>query len=82
MARFIGVHKFSPETTEDQMKSAWEGYKQACQGIGLKPLSLLYSLPKGVAYCQTEADSADQVREAHQGVAVALEDVFEVEILE
>ena len=81
MARFIGVHKVSLGTTEEQMRSAWEGYKQSCQSMGLKPLSLLYNLEKEVAYCQTEAGSADEVREAHQGVAVALDDVFEVKTL-
>lgn len=82
MAVFLGIHKLSEEMNEDQVTEGWEKYKQSAIEKGLKPLGAVVSIQKGFAYCQTVADSADQVREAHKAVEIPLEDVIEVEKLE
>ncbi|MBI2594329.1 hypothetical protein HYW39_01385 [Candidatus Curtissbacteria bacterium] len=38
-------------------------------------------MEKGFAYCQTEAQSADQVHQAHSNASIPLEDVVEVKTL-
>lgn len=53
-------------------------YKESAQAKGLKPLSAVYSKEKGFAYCQTEAENADQVRKAHKEINIPIEDVIEV----
>jgi hypothetical protein len=82
MPLFLGVHKLpSGENVEEMTHGSWEKYKEAASGMGLKPLKALVSFEKGVAYCQTEADSGDQVKEAHDKAEVPLEDVYEVQTL-
>lgn len=81
MAVFLGVHKIPAELTEEEIKQGWEKYRQNANSKGLKPLGAVYSLEKGFAYCQTEAESADQVRDAHETVVIPLEDVIEVKSL-
>jgi hypothetical protein len=81
MAIFLGVHKLSSEMTDSQATEGFEKYKESAKAKGLTPLSAIYSLEKGFAYCQTEADSADEVRQAHQGAEIPLEDVIEVKAL-
>lgn len=78
MPVFLGVHKLSGEMNVDQVKEGWKKYKQSATEKGLKPLGAVASIEKGFAYCQTEAQSADQVRDAHQAVEMPLEDVIEV----
>lgn len=82
MAVFLGIHKLTEGTSEDQVKEGWDKYKESATSKGLKPLGAVASVEKGFAYCQTEAESADQVRDAHQAVEIPLEDVVEVEKLE
>lgn len=78
MAVFLGIHKLMPGMTNTQVEEGYAKYKQSAQARGLHPLGAVYSMEKGFAYCQTEAQSADQVRDAHQNVAIPLEDVVEV----
>lgn len=78
MPVFLGIHKLPEEMTEEQVREGWYKYKQSAVSKGLKPISAVVSLEKVFAYCQTEADSADQVREAHARVEIPLEDVIEV----
>lgn len=80
MALFLGVHKFEG-LSEAEVHEGWEKYKQSATSAGLRPLSAVVSLEKGFAYCQTEAESADQVRAAHQSAEIPLEDVVEVKAL-
>lgn len=81
MAVFLGIHKLSPDTKESEVAEGFEKYKESARSKGLRPLSAVYSVEKGFAYCQTEAENADQVREAHQEVAIPLEDVIEIKTL-
>lgn len=81
MAVFLGVHRVPSDMTDDQVTEGFEKYKDSAKAKGLTPLSVVYSLEKGFVYCQTEAQSADQVREAHEGVAIPLEDVVEIKSL-
>ena len=81
MAVFLGVHKLPPEMTEDEAREGWESYKKSATEKGLRPIGAVVSIEKGFAYCQTEAESRDQVRDAHQAVEIPLEDVVEVEAL-
>lgn len=78
MAVFLGVHKLESGMSEDDIRNGYESYKQSAIESGLKLLGALVSLEKGFAYCQTEAESAEQVRQAHQKVEIPLEDVIEV----
>ncbi len=81
MAIFLGVHKVPSDMTDDQVTEGFGKYKENAKAKGLTPLSAIYSLEKGFAYCQTEAENADQVKEAHEGAAIPLEDVIEVKSL-
>ena len=79
MAQFLGVHKMADIGATDQ--SAVDGfrkYKEAASKMGLNATHAHYSLAKGFAYCITEAESADKVREAHGSIDMPLEDVIEV----
>ena len=49
--------------------------------MGLNATHVHYSLEKGFAYCLTEAQGADKVREAHASADIPLEDVIEVKTL-
>lgn len=82
MALFLGIHKLLPEMKAEDVEEGFEKYKQSAREAGLMPISAVYSMEKGFAYCQTEADSAQQVREAHEKVEVPLEDVVEVQKLD
>ncbi len=81
MAIFLGVHKLPAEMTEDQVANGWKSYKKSATEKGLKPLGAVVSIEKKFAYCQTEAESADQVRDAHEAMEIPLEDVVEVRAL-
>ena len=81
MGLFLGVHKMIAGMEESQVENGFASYKQSAQAKGLKVLGAVYSMEKGFGYCQTEAESAEQVREAHQAVQVPLEDIIEVKAL-
>lgn len=81
MSIFLGVHKIPAGMEEKAIIEGFEKYKESAKSKGLHPLSAVYNMEKGFAYCQTEAQSADQVREAHETAAVPLEDVIEVKPL-
>lgn len=81
MAIFLGVHKLPPDMEETQVVEGFAKYKESAKTKGLQPISAIYSIKKGFAYCQTEAQNTDQVREAHQHAAIPLEDVVEVKTL-
>lgn len=81
MAIFLGIHKLNPGMSEDDVANGYESYKKAAQAAGLRPIGAVVSMEKGFAHCQTEADSTDQVRQAHSSVSVPLEDVVEVKVL-
>ena len=81
MAVFLGVHKLVPEMSENDIREGYEKYKQEAIAKGLKPLGAVVSMEKGFAHCSTEAQSAQEVREAHEGIAIPLEDVVEVKAL-
>jgi len=78
MAIFLGVHKMPPGMTQEEGKASYAKYKESAIKNGLKPLGAVVSIEKGFGYCQTEAESADQVREAHEAAQIPLEDVIEV----
>ncbi|MBI2599904.1 DUF4242 domain-containing protein [Candidatus Daviesbacteria bacterium] len=82
MALFLGVHKLSQEMSAEDVEAGFEKYKQSAREAGLTPISAVYSMEKEFAYCQTIANSAQQVREAHEKVEIPLEDVVEVQKLD
>ena len=61
MAQFLGVHKSTDigVMTDQQAVDGFNKYKEAATKIGLNATHAHYSLEKGFAYCQTEAESAD-----------------------
>lgn len=78
MAQFLGVHKMPAGATDQQSTDNFNKYKEAADKMGLDAKQAYYSLEKGFAYCITEAESADKVKEAHASVDIPLEDVIEV----
>lgn len=78
MSLFLAVHKFKPGMTEEETEESYGKYKASAKEDGLKPLFAVYNAEKGFAYCQTEANSAEQVRKAHEKVEISVEDVMEV----
>lgn len=79
VAIFIGVHQVPSGKTAADMERGWSRYKKQATKQGLQPLRVRYNLPKGVAYCETDAPSAQAVRNAHQGIDLTLDDVIEIE---
>lgn len=65
-------------TTDQETADGFHKYKDAASKMGLNATHVHYSLEKGFAYCITEAESADKVREAHASANIQLEDVIEV----
>ncbi len=82
MAQFLGVHRLNPGMTEDEVRKGYEGYKESAVKMGLRPLHAHLSMEKGFAYCITEANSALDIRKAHENVAIPLEDVVEIQTIE
>lgn len=78
MSVFLGVHRLIPGMSENDVREGYEKYKQEAMAKGLKPLGTVVSMEKGFAYCSTEAQSAQEVRETHEGTGIPLEDVVEV----
>ncbi len=84
MAQFLGVHKTADigTVTDQDATSSFHKYKDAAAKMGLNATHAHYSLEKGFAYCVTEAESADKVREAHANAEIPIEDVIEVKTVE
>ncbi len=78
MSVFLGVHKLLPGMSIDEISNSYNSYKKAAAESGVKPLGAVVSMEKGFAYCQTEAESEEQVRQAHAKANVPLEDVIMV----
>jgi len=68
--------------TEQEIEEGWAKYKESANSKGLTTISAVYNRDKGFAYCQTEAESADAVRQAHEEVEIPLEDVVEVKAID
>jgi hypothetical protein len=81
MALFLGIHKIPAGTKQQDIIDSFNKYKTAAEEKGISAVSAVYSLEKGFAYCQTEAESAEQVKDAHVAAGVPLEDVIEVKSL-
>jgi len=81
MAIFLGVHKLGPGMDDTEIAEGFGKYKEKAVAKGLRPIGAVYSIEKGFAYCQTEAESAEVVRQAHQEAEIPLEDVIEVKPL-
>ena len=83
MAQFLGVHKTAAlgTATDQTAIDGFHKYKDEASKMGLNATHAHYSLEKGFAYCITEADSADKVREAHANIDMPLEDVIEVKTI-
>ncbi len=82
MPRYLGVHKLKAGMSDSDIRAGWEKYCESCEAAGLRPVSVTYSVEKGFAYCQTDAESSEQVRKAHEVVTIPLEDVIEVQVLD
>ncbi len=81
MPLFMGFHK-KPGITEEEIKKGWNGYKEAARKLGLRPLRAHYNAEQGVAFCETESPSAEDVKKAHESVQIPLEDLVEIKNLE
>lgn len=81
MAEFMGVHELPGTFGEEDVRAGWEKYKASAVKMGLKPIRAHFNLEKHVAYCETEASTADEVKAAHQHVEIPLKDVIEIKTL-
>ena len=81
MPLFLGKHKLEPGMKDSDVIEGFNKYKKSAEDSGIHALSAVYSTDRGFAYCQTEADSADQVRKAHETSSIPLEDVIEIKQL-
>ena len=84
MAQFLGVHKTGDigAMTDQEAIDGFHKYKEAASKMGINATHAHYNLEKGFAYCITEAQSADQVRQAHANAQMPLEDVIEIKTVE
>lgn len=78
MAIFVGVHRLGAATEEEKLANSWNSYKEEARKMGLKPLRVNFSAEKGVAFCETEANSLEEVRLAHEKVGMVPEEIVEV----
>lgn len=82
MPMFIGVHKNLAYTDETQMQEGWTSYKEAATKRGLKPIRVHYNTSAGVAFCETQAQTADEVRAAHEDIGAIPDEIVEVKTSE
>ena len=82
MSVFIGIHKMDGPVEESIIKEGWPAYKEACEKHGAKAIRVDYNAQKGIAYCQTEADSEHEVHEAHEDIKMMPQEIFEIKTLE
>jgi hypothetical protein len=82
MALFLGVHKIPSGATDEDVMGNYEKYKNGAQEKGIIAVSAVYNLEKGFAYCQTEAESAQQVIDAHTAANVPVEEIIEIKPLQ
>ncbi len=82
MALFLGVHKIPSGATDEDVVGNYEKYKLGAQEKGIAPVSAVYNLEKGFAYCQTEADTSEQVADAHTAANVPIDEIIEIKPLQ
>ena len=82
MALFLGVHEMGRPMTDDEAAGIWAKYKAACEQRGCKALRVHASPAAGKAFCLTQANSADEVKAAHEGGSFPLKEIVEVRVLE
>jgi hypothetical protein len=78
MTILLTIHKLQPGMNKNDIRKNYEIYKKSAIEAGLKPLGAVASLKKGFAHYQTEAETAEQVRQAHSKVQVPIEDIVKV----
>lgn len=78
MPFYIGVHKFPQSLSDEEIEGKWTKYKQSCASMGLKPVRLHYNGAKASAFCETEAKSDEDVRQAHEAAGLTVDEVIEV----
>ena len=78
MSIYLGVHKFPKGTKNTDIQKSWEMYKKSADKMGLRTINAVVNGEMGLAYCFTEAESADQVHKAHSDANVPIENVIEV----
>lgn len=81
MAIFIGIHKTGP-VDEEIFANGWEKYKEASSKMGMKAVKVMYNAAQGVGVCETEAQSAEQVKAAHEEVGMVPQEIIEVKVSE
>ena len=84
MTVFIGIHKMDGPVEEDLIEKSWVAYKEACEKRGIKGIRVGYNAEKGIAHCITEANSEDEVHEAHEDTNKDMmpQEIFEIKTLE
>jgi hypothetical protein len=85
MPVFVGIHQAPPgadksdtSKADTMIRGSWEAYCRTAVDMGLKPLGAVASVERGSGFCQTEADTIEEVKQAHMAAKVPLQDVYEV----
>lgn len=78
MPIFLTIHKLPSGMTENEARTNYDTYKKSAIEAGLKPLGAVVSFEKGFSHCQTEADTAEQVRKAHSKVNAPIVEIIKV----
>lgn len=79
MAQFLGIHEGIDTDPQQTGGDPWEDYKSACPKHDCTPLHVHFNTSSGRAFCVTEANSADDVRAAHEEANIPIKEVIEVE---
>jgi hypothetical protein len=82
MAVFIGIHNLGGPKEDSLIKASWNAYKEACGKRSIKGIRVDYNAEKGIAHCITEANSEQEVNEAHQDTKMMPQEIFEIKTLE
>ena len=81
MAIFIGLHRSGP-VDESVLANGWQKYKEVSEKKGMKAKRVMFNAAEGIAVCETEAASAEDVRAAHEEVGMVPEEIIEVKTAE
>lgn len=81
MPVYLGVHNMGQALNEEEFKASWTKYKEECAKRGAEAHKVYYNAEAGRGFCVTEANSADDVRAAHEEVGVPVDELVEVQKL-
>jgi len=82
MAIFIGIHRIEEAVEDSVLEESWGKYKEIAAKRGLKPLRVTYNGAEKIAICETEANSREEVADAHAELGMQPAEIIEVKTSE